>query len=80
MVIFSGIGVGRTLRDVDSDRGAETYDYVLAQKMAQETRSRNFDDRERQQRSLLDRDLDDYFTNSRSRSTSAPAWAVPSSW
>ena len=58
------------MRDVDSDRGAETYDYVLAQKMALETRSRNFDDRERQQRSMLDRDLDDYFTNSRSRSTS----------
>ncbi len=27
---MTGIGVGRTLKDISSDRGAETYDYIAA--------------------------------------------------
>ena len=60
---LTGIGVGRTLRDVDSDRGAETYDYVRAQELEAERRAaREREERDREEKGL-DHELQDYWKN-----------------
>ena len=49
---MTSIGVGgRSLKDLNSDRGAETYDYHLAQEQQRQEHD-----------AKLDEDLDDYFS------------------
>ena len=56
---MTSIGVGgRSLKDLDSDRGAETYDYHLAQEQQQQERERGRQEHD----AKLDEDLDDYFS------------------
>ncbi len=58
---MTGIGVGRTLRDVESDRGAETYDYVRAQEMEAERRAQREREEKDREEEGLDRELQDYW-------------------
>ncbi len=60
---MTAVGVGRSLRDVDSDRGAETYDYVRAQELEAERRAhRDREERDREEKGL-DEDLKQYWTS-----------------
>ncbi len=65
---MTGIGVGRrSLRDLDSDRGAETYDYVLAQEVEQERRARREREEREREEEGLDKDLNEYFNSRKSK-------------
>lgn len=57
---LNNIAMGRNLRDLNSDRGSETYDYVMAQKIAMSLRERDGHQRER---AHLDEELQDYWDN-----------------
>ncbi len=53
------VGVGRSLRDLGSDRGAETYDYVRAQELESERRR----EREQREQEELDNEQNKYWTD-----------------
>ena len=69
---MTGIGVGRTIKDLDSDRGAETYDYHLAvesrgtaQRETPPNRDRDGGDDPRETESL-DKEMQEYWDSRKS--------------
>jgi len=56
------LGVGRSLRDLDSDRGAETYDYTLIAKERREERRREKKGEKNKEVSSLDDEMDSYWS------------------
>jgi len=56
------LGVGRSLRDLDSDRGAETYDYTLIAKERRAEEIRRRKGEKNKEVSSLDNDMDSYWT------------------
>ena len=70
---MTGVGVGRTLKDLHSDRGAETYDYYAASEAAR-TSQRNSTDSSSVDKEAVDElnaDLDDYWTKKDDRRNEA---------
>ena len=62
----SSLGVGRkSLRELDSDRGAETYDFSLAAEVKAKEEAAALEG----QKKDLDQDLDQYFTSKGSQET-----------
>jgi len=57
------LGVGRSLRDLDSDRGAETYDYTLIAKEREEERKRRKEGEKKEEVTSLDDEMDSYWNN-----------------
>jgi len=57
------LGVGRSLRDLDSDRGAETYDYTLIAKEREEERRKNKKENKNKESNTLDDEMDSYWNN-----------------
>jgi len=57
------LGVGRSLRDLNSDRGAETYDYTLIAKERREEEERRRNDHKGDNASSLDDEMDSYWNN-----------------
>ena len=72
---IGSFGVGRQLKDLGSDRGAETYDFTLVAKDRREERERLRREGEAGREAGLDTDMDNYWgrreERSRSRSRSA---------
>eukprot|EP00092_Neocalanus_flemingeri_P009436 GFUD01010153.1.p1 GENE.GFUD01010153.1~~GFUD01010153.1.p1 ORF type:complete len:502 (-),score=192.13 GFUD01010153.1:548-2053(-) len=56
------LGVGRSLRDLDSDRGAETYDYTLIAKERREEEKRKRKGEKNKEVSSLDDEMDSYWS------------------
>ena len=73
---MTGIGVGRSIKDVGADRGAESYDYFLAMESSASSSSHNkpkkeqYNASEMAERDELNTELDEYWNNS-SRKTQA---------
>jgi len=57
------LGVGRSLRDLDSDRGAETYDYTLIAKERREEEKRIRKGEKNKEICSLDDEMDSYWNN-----------------
>merc|ERR1719500_1701064 len=57
------LGVGRSLRDLDSDRGAETYDYTLIAKERREEEKRRRKDEKNKEVTSLDDEMDSYWND-----------------
>ena len=61
------LGVGRSLRDLDSDRGAETYDYTLIAKEREEERKKERkkikEGNRNKESNTLDDEMDSYWNN-----------------
>jgi len=57
------LGVGRSLRDLDSDRGAETYDYTLIAKERREEEKRRRKGEKNKEVTSLDDEMDSYWNN-----------------
>lgn len=66
---MTGVVVGRSVRDLDTDRGAEAYDYLLAA----EAKDKAAAEAECGIKSGLDSDLDTYWNSSSSRTSAADA-------
>ncbi|TRY67014.1 hypothetical protein TCAL_16953 [Tigriopus californicus] len=64
---LNNIAMGRNLRDLQSDRGSETYDYVMAQKISMMLHEREGRQKEQAQ---LDEELQDYWDNPQKFKTS----------
>jgi len=60
--LTGSLGVGRSLRDLDSDRGAETYDYTLIAKERREEEKRKRKEEKTKDNSCLDNDMDTYWS------------------
>jgi len=59
--ITGSLGVGKSLKDLDSDRGAETYDYTLIAKEREEEERRKKLVEKQKKGSKLDDDMDSYW-------------------
>ena len=59
--ISGSLGVGKSLKDLNSDRGAETYDYTQIIKERQEEERRNKSNGSEKKRSSLDEEMDSYW-------------------
>lgn len=59
-----GVGVGRSLKDLDSDRGAETYDYTLVAAEKAREREREEKGRTAKGKDNLDNEMDEYWSKS----------------
>ena len=67
---MTGIGVGRSIKDVGADRGAESYDYFLAMESSASSshnkpKKEQFNASEMAERDELNTELDEYWKNSR---------------
>lgn len=60
--ITGSLGVGKSLKDLDSDRGAETYDYTQIIKERQEEERRKKLEEKEKKGSKLDDDMDSYWS------------------
>merc|ERR1712156_963652 len=66
---MTGIGVGRTLKDVCSDRGAETYDYSLTYSESRTTSASENVDSKKEVTDELDAELSDYWNKNNGESS-----------
>jgi len=66
---MTGIGVGRTLKDVCSDRGAETYDYSLTYSESRTTSASDNVDSKKEVTDELDAELSDYWNKNNGESS-----------
>ena len=64
-------------QDLDSDRGAETYDYVLAQKVSEKERLLEKEERAKQYEEQLDNELKDYWNQTPKDEEEAPTTPPP---
>merc|ERR1719244_106406 len=55
------LGVGRRLKDLGSDRGAETYDFTLIEKERREERAREKQDEKKGAENTLDSEMESYW-------------------
>ena len=63
---MTGIGVGRSLKDLVTDRGAETYDYNLPYESGPKMSKNSASDRlEAEKEAALDDELQEYWNNKR---------------
>jgi len=58
---MSGVGVGKSLKDLHSDRGAETYDYTLIAKERREEERKKRGEEKDKEVSNLDAEMDSYW-------------------
>jgi len=58
------VGVGRTLKDLNSDRGAETYDFTLHQADKKAQREKEFREKAEAEYTSLDEEMDSYWARS----------------
>jgi len=61
---LGGVGVGKSLKDLHSDRGAETYDYTLHQADKKAEREAEMKERSMAQTTNLDDEMDSYWARS----------------
>merc|ERR1712212_29477 len=70
---MTGIGVGRSLKDVCSDRGAETYDYLAVASESRTASAADNADSKKELQDELDAELNDYWTKTNDSSRKSEA-------